>query len=94
VADGLGFPADVGLDVILAGGVLGGDIQELPHRVRGLAAEHMDEHLIGHATDEGVHHVGIGDVQELIALLGEALNVLLKGFVSLLPAVVEILGVP
>jgi hypothetical protein len=36
----------------------------------------MDEHLIGHAADEGVDHISAGDVWELIALLGEALNVL------------------
>jgi hypothetical protein len=36
----------------------------------------VDERLTGHATNEGVDHVSIGDVWELIALLGEALNVL------------------
>ena len=37
-------------------------------------AKHVDERLIGHATDEGIDDVGIGDVGELIALLGEALD--------------------
>ena len=36
----------------------------------------MDERLAGRSADEGVDHVGIGDVWELIAHLGEALNVL------------------
>ena len=54
----------------------------------------MDEHLVGRATDEGVDHVSINDVGELIALLGEALNVLPKGLVGPLPVVAEILGVP
>ena len=54
----------------------------------------MDEHLVGRATDEGVDHVGVGDVWELIALLGEALNVLPEGLVGPLLIVVEILGVP
>ena len=54
----------------------------------------MDEHLVGHAIDEGVDHIGIGEVWELIALLGEALNVLLEGLVGPLPTVAEILGVP
>jgi hypothetical protein len=54
----------------------------------------VDEHLTGHATDDGVDHVGVSDVGELIALLGEALNVLPEGLVSLLPTVAEIPGVP
>jgi hypothetical protein len=53
----------------------------------------MDEHLTGHVTDEGVDHVSIGDVWELIALLGEALNVLPEGLVGSLLVVVEIPGV-
>ena len=93
VAGDLGFPTKVGLDGFLAGGVLGGNIQKLLHHARGLTAEHMDERLAGHAADEGVDHVGVGDVQELIALLGEALNVLLEGLVSPLLAIAEILGV-
>ena len=62
-------------------------------RARGLAVERVDEHLVGHAIDEGVDHVGIGDVRELIALLGEALNVLPEGLIGPLLAVVEFLGV-
>jgi hypothetical protein len=54
----------------------------------------VDEFPTGHAIDEGIDHVSVGDVWELIALLGEALNVLLEGIVGLLPIVVEILGVP
>ena len=50
----------------------------------------MDESLIGHAADEGVDHVGIGDVGELIALLGEALDVLSKVLVGHLPVVMEV----
>ena len=62
VASGLGFLTKVGLDGLLAGGVLGGDVQELPSRVWGLVAKHVDERLTGHATDEGVDHVNVGDV--------------------------------
>ena len=48
----------------------------------------MDECLKGRAT--GIDHVGVGDVGELIALLGEVLDVLLEGLISPLLAVVEI----
>jgi hypothetical protein len=53
----------------------------------------MDERLAGRAAYEGVDYVGVGDVGELIALLREVLNVLLKGLVGPLPAVVKVLVV-
>ena len=62
--------------------------------MHGLVAEHVDERLAGHAADEGIDHVGIDDVWELIALLGEALNVLLEGLIGPLLVVVEIPAVP
>jgi hypothetical protein len=57
------------------------------HHARGLTAEHMDKRLAGHATDEGIDHVSVGDVGELVALLGEALDVLLEGLIGPLPIV-------
>ena len=42
VAISIGFPAEVGLDRLLIGGVLGGDVQELSRHARGLVAEHVD----------------------------------------------------
>jgi hypothetical protein len=68
VADSLGLAAKVGLDSLLTGGILGGDIQELPHRARGLTAEHVDEGLAVHAKDEGVDHVSVGDVGKLMGI--------------------------
>jgi hypothetical protein len=82
------------MDGLLTGGVLGGHVQELPRRARSPTTEHVDECATGHAVDEGIDHVGVGDVWELIALLGEALSVLPEGLIGLLPIVVEILGVP
>ena len=54
----------------------------------------MDERLTGCATDEGVDHVGVSDVGELVALLGEALDILPEGLVGPLPTVVEVPRVP
>ena len=54
----------------------------------------MGKHLTGHAADEDVDHVEVGEVWELIALLGEVLNVLLEGLVGSLLAGLEIPGVP
>jgi hypothetical protein len=50
----------------------------------------MDECLASHATDEGIDHVGVGDVGELITLLGEALDVHSKGLIGPLPIVAEV----
>jgi hypothetical protein len=87
VTGGLGFPTEVGLDGLHTGGVLGGDVQELPRHARGLAAERVDKRLAGHVANEGVDHVDVGDVWEPIALLGEALNVLPEGLIGPLLAV-------
>jgi hypothetical protein len=56
----------------------------------GLVAEHVDKRLVGHAVDEGIDHVGVGDVGKLIALLGEALDVLLDSLIGPLHAVTEV----
>jgi hypothetical protein len=54
----------------------------------------VDERIACLAADEGIDSVGVGDVWELIVLLGEVLNLLLEGLVGPLLAVAEILGVP
>ena len=50
----------------------------------------MDERLVGHAADEGVDHIGVGDVGELIVLLRDTLDVLLEGLIGPLPIVIEV----
>jgi hypothetical protein len=53
-------------------------------------ADHVEERFKRHAADEGIDHVGLSDVGELVELLGEALDVLSGGLVGPLPVVVEI----
>jgi hypothetical protein len=53
-------------------------------------AKYVDEHFASHAANEGIDDVGIGDAGELIALLGETLDVLPEGLVGPLPVVAEI----
>jgi hypothetical protein len=53
-------------------------------------AERVDERLACHAADEGVDDVDVGDVGELVALLGETLDVLLEGLVEPMPVVADI----
>ena len=57
-------------------------------------AECMDERFVGRAVDEGVDHVSISDVGDLIVLLGEALDVLLEGLIGHLPIVAGLPRVP
>jgi hypothetical protein len=47
----------------------------------------MDKRLTSHAIGEGIDHFGVDDIGELIALLGEVLNVLPKGLVGLMPTI-------
>ena len=54
----------------------------------------MNQGLIGRPGQEGSDHVGIGDVRELIALLGEASDVPTEGLTGLLTAVLEVPWVP
>ena len=50
----------------------------------------MDQGLVGGFGQEGSNHVGVGDVGELVALPGEALDVPAEGFIGLLATVLEV----
>ena len=50
----------------------------------------MNQGLAGRPGQEGSYHVGVGDVRELVALLGEAPDVPSEGFIGLLAAVLEV----
>ena len=50
----------------------------------------MNHGLAGSPRQEGSYNVGVGDVRELIALSGEALDVPTEGFIGLLAAVLEV----
>ena len=54
----------------------------------------MNQGLAGHPGQEGSYHVSVGDVRELIALLGEAPDVPTEGLTGLLTAVLEVPWVP
>jgi hypothetical protein len=90
VVGSLGLAAEVGLGGLFSRGILGGDLQELLHRVWGLTSERMDERLTSHAAGEGVDHISIGDVGDLIVLLREALDVLPEGLAGPLPVITQV----
>ena len=54
----------------------------------------MNQGLVGHPGQEGSYHVGVGDIRELIALLGEAPDVPAEGLTGLLTTVLEVPWVP
>ena len=55
--------------------------------------ERVNQRFIGHAIDEGIDCLGVGDVGKLIVLFGEALDVLPEGLIGPLPAIAEVPGV-
>lgn len=63
VGAGLDFAAEDGHDGLFSCGVLGGDIQKLLRRSRGLVPERMDEHFAGGAAGEGIDDVGVRDIR-------------------------------
>ena len=72
----------------------GGDVQELLGGLWALASQLMNQRLASRPRQEGSYHVGVDDVRELIALSGEAPDVLVEGFASLLAIVLEVPRVP
>ena len=54
----------------------------------------MNQRIVGGPGQEGSYNVGVGDVGQLIALLGEVPDVLTKSFLGLLSVVFEIPWVP
>jgi len=70
---------EVGINGLFPRSTLGGDIKEVLCGTWLGAAELMHQGLVGSARDEGPNNIG-----ELIALLRESPNVVLKGFPGLL----------
>ena len=54
----------------------------------------MNQRLAGHPRQERSYHVGVGDIRELISLLGEASDVPTEGLTDLLTVVLEVPWVP
>ena len=54
----------------------------------------MNQGLVGGPGQEGHDDAGVDDIGQLVALLGEASDVLVESFPRLLLAILQILGVP
>ena len=54
----------------------------------------MNQRLVGGPGQESPYNIGIGDIRELVALLEEAPDVPMEGFIGLLAVVLEVLWVP
>ena len=50
----------------------------------------MNQRFIGGLGQQSSYNVGVSDVRELVALLGEASDVPTEGFIGLLEAVLEV----
>ena len=81
-------------DRLLARGMAGGDVEELLGGLWALTSQLVNQRLTGGPRQESSYNIGVGDVRQLVALLGEAPDVPTKGFSGLLSAILEILWVP
>ena len=54
----------------------------------------MNQRLVGSLGQESSYNVGVGDVRELVALLGEAPDVPVEGLIGLWMAVLRYHGFP
>jgi hypothetical protein len=81
-------------DRFLARGVAGGDVVELLGGSWTFLPQFVNQGLVGGPGQESADNVGVGDVGQLVALLGEASDVVTEGLIRLLPIVLEVLGVP
>ena len=72
----------------------GGDVEELLGGSRALTSQLVNQGLIGGPRQESSYDVGVDDIGQLVALPGEALDVLMNSFPELLLAIFEIRWVP
>ena len=72
----------------------GGDVEELLGGSRAFMFQLVNQGLAGGLRQEGSYNIGVGDAGQLVALPGEALDVLMKSFPRLLSVILEIPQVP
>ena len=72
----------------------GGDVEELLGGSWALMSQLVNQGLVGGPKQESSYDVDIGDIKQLVALSGEALDVPMKSFLGLLSAVFYIKWVP
>ena len=81
-------------DRLLARGVAGGDVKELFGDSQALTSQLVNQGLAGGPRQVSTYDVGVGDVGQLIALPGEAPDVLTKSFPGLLSTFLRSHGFP
>jgi hypothetical protein len=60
--------------------VASGDVEEFLSGLWALASQFMDQGLVGGSEQKCSDDVGVGDIEQLVALPGEASDVLTKSF--------------
>jgi hypothetical protein len=79
---------------VLAGGVVGGDVEHLFGGSRAFTPKLVDQCFAGGPRDERTNDLGVCYVRDGIALLGEASNVIAERLFYLLLAVLEVPWIP
>jgi hypothetical protein len=75
---------------LLASGEVGDNIHQTVGSDGSAVAQFLDQLFVGGTREEGHDDIGVGDVGELSALLGETPDVIPEGFAQLLFAASEI----
>src|SRR6185436_15329466 len=88
------FVVEDGTNSLLAGGVVGGSVEQLVGVDRSASRKLMHQVPARRTLDEGVDDLDMGDAGELGALLGEASHVVTQGLAGLLATPFEVPGVP
>ena len=88
------FVVEDGTNSLLAGGVVGGSVEQLVG-VGGTASRKLVHQVPARrALEEGVDDLDVGDAGKLGALLGEAPHVVAQGLIGLLPTPFEVQEFP
>ena len=61
----------------------GDNVEELLGGSWALTSQLVNQELIGGPRQKSSYNIGVGDIRQLITLLGEALDIPTKGFLSL-----------
>jgi len=83
-----------GTNYLFARDKVGGDVEQLAGACGGLATELVYQFLAGCTGDEGSDDVGVHDVGELGALVGESPDEVSERLIGLMAAAPEVPGVP
>ena len=80
-------------DLLLAGGVVSGDVEQVVGGTGLQAAKLINQRLAGRPGEKCADDIRVDDIREGVASLGEPMDVIPQGLAGLLLATLEVPGV-